>query len=347
MRTFACALTLASLSVLTSAVLAEPAAAPAFTGYHVEPTLKIGGPGRWDYIVTAPDHMLWVTRSTHTQVIDPNGGKVIADVEGGGGLHGTAIVPAVDRAFITDGKGAKLLVVDTKTKAMIGLIDAANDADGIIYDAGSDRVLVSCGDAAQMLSLDPKADVKSAKVDKVDLDGKPEFLAADGKGHAFVCINDKNVIAVVDLKTLKVTDRWPCGPGTAPTGLAIDAKHGRLFVGCRNQKLIVMDSTSGKVLSELPIGKGNDACAFDDDRGLAFASCGDGTLAVVGDDGAGSCAVKQTITTQAGARTVTVDPETHKLYLPTAQFAAAEAGKRPAALPDSFGIVVVSPDGAH
>ena len=333
-------LTVAVVAV-ASLVLAQTAPTSP-TGYHAEKTVKVGGVGRWDYLTVSTDHLLYVTRSTHEQVIDPAAGKIVADVECGGGLHGTALVPSAGRAFITDGEGAKLVVVDLKTNKLLGKIDAADDADGVIYDEGSDRVLVSCGDANQLLVLDPKADVATAKVEKIDLGGKPEFLAADGKGRAFVCVNDNNLIAVVDLKTLKVVDRWPCGSGTAPAGLAIDVKTGRLFAGCRNQKLIVMDTSNGKVIAELPIGKGNDACAFDDAAGLAFASCSDGTLAVVGEVSPGVLAVEETLTTPRGSRTMAIDPSTHTLYLPTAEFAPAEQGKRPAAIPDSFGIAVIS-----
>ena len=282
-----------------------------------------------------------VTRSTHEQVIDPATGKVIADIPGGEGLHGTAIVSSAGRAFVTDGKASKLLVIDLKTNKMLGSIDAAEDADGTIYDATSDRVLVSCGDAAQMLILDPHADVATAKVQKVDLGGKPEFLAADDAGRAFVCINDKNEIAVIDIKTGKVTERWPTGTGTAPTGIAIDAKAGHLFVGCRNQKMVVMNTKDGKVLAELAIGHGNDACAFDAAAGHAYASCGDGTLAVIGESEPGKFAVVQTVKTMAGARTVGIDTANHAIYLPAAEMNAAEQGKRPTAKPDSFSIVVV------
>lgn len=304
--------------------------------------LHIGGPGRWDYVTVDPaTHNLFITRSTHTQVIDPTDGKVVADIAGGEGLHGTALVPSVNRAFVTDGRAAKLLVIDTKTNKMLGTIEAAEDADGTIYDAGTDRVLVSCGDANQLLILDPHADLATAKVDKVDLGGKPEFLAADGQGRVFVCLNDKNLIAVVDLKTKKVTDRWPLGTGTSPAGLALDAKNGHLFVGCHNDKAIVMSTADGKVLAEPAIGHGNDACLFDPGTGHAFASNGDGTLTVIGESSPGTFAVLQTVKTKAGSRTAGIDPTTHTIYLPAAEMLPAANGKRPTAKPDSFSVLVV------
>lgn len=330
-------LTAAVMSIATISLAADVAAPLAVTS-----TIHIGGPGRWDYLSVDPEtHNLYVTRSTHEQVIDPAAGKVIADIPGGEGLHGTAIVPSAGRAFVTDGKAAKLLVVDLKTYKMLGSIDAAEDADGAIYSPAADRVLVSCGDAAQMLILDPHADVATAKVQKVDLGGKPEFLAADDAGRAFVCINDKNEIAVVDIKTATVTARWPIGSGTAPMGAAIDAKAGHLFIGCRNEKLIVLNTADGKVLAEVPIGRGNDACAFDPATGHAYASCGDGTLAVIGETEPGKFAVVQTVKTMAGARTVGIDTASHAIYLPAAEMNPAEQGKRPTPKPDSFSIVVV------
>ena len=324
------------------AVLSAAAAASA-ADLTVSKEIHIGGPGRWDYVSVDPvTHNLYVTRSTHTQVIDPVAGKVVADIAGGQGLHGTAIVPSANRAFVTDGRGAKLLVVDTKTNTLLGTTDAAEDADGTIYDPGTDRVLVSCGDANQMLIVDPHADLASMKVEKVDLGGKPEFLAADGQGRAFVCLNDKSLIAVVDIKTQKVTDRWPIGTGTSPAGLALDEKNGRLFVGCHNDKAIVMSTADGKVLAEPPIGHGNDACLFDPGTGHALASGNDGTLTVIGESSPGAFTVLQTIRTKPGSRTAGLDPATHTVYVPAVDQLPAVDGKRPAAKPDSFSILVIT-----
>ena len=331
--------------VLASLLLATPAFADgAAADLSVTRSIHVGGPGRWDYVTVDPaTHALYVTRSTHTQVIDPDAGKVVADIAGGEGLHGTALVPSAGRAFVTDGKAGKLLVIDMKSHALLGTIEAADDADGTIYDAGTDRVLVSCGDAGQMLVLDPHAELATAKVQKIDLDGKPEFLAADGKGRAFVCLEDKSLIAVVDLKAMRVTERWSLGSGTSPAGLAIDQKNGRLFVGCHNEKAIVLNTADGKVVAELPIGKGNDACVFDPGTAHAYASCGDSTLTVIGELTSGTPGVLQTVQTRPGARTAAVDPGTHTLYLPTAEMQPAVNGKRPSAKPDTFFIVVVSP----
>lgn len=325
----------------TAVFAQDTAATPA---YAVQKTIQIGGPGRWDYATFDPDSQrLYVTRSTHTQAIDPATGKVVADIPDQQRSHGTAIVTSAGRGFITDGGAGVLVVFDLKSGNVLGKIPAADDADGIIYDSGSDRLLVACGDAGKLLVVDPKADLKDAKADSVDLGGKPEFLAADGAGNAFVNVNDKNQIAVVDIKSLKVIAHWPTGSGERPTGLAIDPEHHLLFVGCRNQKLIVMNSNDGKVLTELPIGAGNDACGFDPGTNEGFASCGDGTLTVVKETSPTEFSAS-TVKTKQGARTMAIDPATHTIYLPTAEFEPAPPGtRRPNMKPNTFMIVVVAP----
>lgn len=270
--------------------------------YRVQKTLKIGGDGRWDYATVDPAaHRLYLTRTTHTQVVDLESGKVVLDVAGQQRSHGTAIVPALGRGFITDGEAGTVVVFDLKTGTVLGNIAAAEDADGIVYDPGTNRVLVSCGDAGALAIIDPSADPKAAKADVVKLGGKPEFLGADGKGMAYVTLNDKNEIAFVDIKAMKITAKYPTGTGTAPTGLAVDAEHGRLFVGCHNQKLIVMNTGDGKVLAELPIGAGNDACGFDAATGNAFASCADSTMTVAKETTPGRFEVTETVKTLPGA----------------------------------------------
>jgi DNA-binding beta-propeller fold protein YncE len=336
-------ISLALAAGLLTASLTRGDATPPSGGYAVQKTIKIGGQGRWDYVSVDPTaHRLYVTRSTHTQVIDTETGKVVLDVAGQQRSHGVAAAPAVGRGFITDGGAGTIVIFDLKTGDVLGNSPAADDADGLIFDPGTGKVLATCGDAGVLAVLDAAADPKTAKAGTVDLGGKPEFLAADGKGMAYVCVNDKNEIAVVDLKAMKVTARYPIGSGTKPTGVSIDPKNGRLFVGCRNQLLVVLDTAGGKVLAELPIGRGNDACGFDPGTGEAFASCGDGTLTVVKETSAGKFEVAQTVKTPNGARTLAVDPSTHTVYLPTAEFGPAQPGqRRPEMKADSFMIAVV------
>jgi hypothetical protein len=314
------------------------------TQYAVQKTLPIAGDERWDYALFDPSTQhVFVTRVTHTQVIDPATGKVVMDITGQKHSHGTAVAPALNRGFITDGDDSSIVIFDLKTGEVLGKAEAGEDADGIIFDAGTNKVLAGCGDAQKLAVFSADADPKSAKADLVDLGGKPEFIAADGMGKAYVNVNNKNEVAVIDLKTLAVTARWPTGAGTKPTGLAIDPKGHRLFVGCRNQKMIVMSTDDGHVIAELDIGKGNDACQFDPGAQEAFASCGDGTLAEIDESSPGKYDVAS-VQTRPGARTMALDPATHTLYLPTAEFGPpAEGGKHPAPKPGTFMIVVVAP----
>jgi DNA-binding beta-propeller fold protein YncE len=327
---------------------AQPVApAPNATrSYRVSQTFHIGGEGGWDYLTVDAEHkLLYVPRSTHTTVLDANSGKTIADIPGQKRNHGVAIVPRAGRGFITDGADASVTVFDLKTYAVLGKLKTAEDADGVIYDPVSDKVLVVCGDAGVLIPISPNVDLATGKADAaVELGGKPEFLAADGLGKAYINLVDKDQVAVVDTKTMKVLNKWPTAPGGSPVGMAMDVVHRRLFIGCRKpQKLIIMGANDGKVLADLPIGPGVDATKFDGD---AFASCGDGTLAVVREMAPGIFELVQTVQTPRGARTMGIDPTTHTLYLPTAELEPPPDGQtRSRPKPGTFMIVVVSPAG--
>lgn len=330
--------------------LVELVSAQSRTDWGVAKTLKIGGEGRWDYVtVDAQTHRLYVPRSTHTMVIDSESGKVIADIPGQKIAHGVAIDPEAGRGFISDGGGnGAVMIFDLKTYSTLGTITAQPDADGIIFDRASGRVLVVSGDGGVLMSLKPDLDPKSGKIDEpIELGGKPEFLASDGAGKVYVNLVDKDQVAVVDMKTRKVIDHWPVAPGGAPVGMSIDRRKGYLFIGCRKpQKLIVMSTRTGKVVASLPIGSGVDATKIEGDE--AFASCADGILAVAHEQSPGKFEIVQDVKTPRGARTMGVDPTTHKIFLPTAEFEASTPGtRRPAMKPGTFMIVVVEPHGAE
>jgi DNA-binding beta-propeller fold protein YncE len=315
--------------------------ASAQTGWKVVNTFHVGGDGSWDYVtIDSPQHRLFVTRSTHTQAIDEKTGAVLGDIPGQVRSHGVALVPSLGRGFITDGGGSGAIVVfDLKSYAVLGRIPAVPDADGIIYDEKLNRVLAVSGDGNELLTFDPGIDPANGKLDPpIPLDGAPEFLASDGAGKVYVNLADKNVVAVVDLNTRKVVDRWPVAPGGRPVGMAMDPASHRLFVGCRNpQMLVVMNANTGAVEGSLPIGAGVDATRFD--AGQAFASVGDGTLTVASEKN-GKWIVEQTVTTPKGARTMGLDPSTHRIYLPTAELEPATTG-RPKPKPGTFMIVEV------
>jgi DNA-binding beta-propeller fold protein YncE len=309
--------------------------------YRVVQTYRIGGAGGWDYLTVDPQRkLLYIPRSTHTMVVDAASGKVTADIPGQRRNHGVAIVPSAGRGFISDGQDASVTIFDLKTNMVLGKVEAATGADGILYDPNCGKVLVSCGAANMMVVVSPDIELRTGKADAVvALGGKPESLVAD-QGQIYVDLVDKNQVAVLDSQTMKIIHKWPTAPGGAPVALSMDRVNRRLFVGCRKpQVLLVMSADDGKVLAELPIGAGVDATQFDGD---IFASCRDGTLAVARETSPGKFAIVQTVVTKQGAKTMALDPTTHTLYLPTAESAGGSSGNSPPGTqPDSFMILVV------
>jgi outer membrane protein assembly factor BamB len=317
---------------------------PAQSTWQVANTLHIGGEGGMDYLTVDPQtHRLFVPRTTHTMVLDADSGKVLGDIPGQKNAHGVAIVPSVGRGFITDGGGNGAIVIfDLKNYTVVGTLVTEPDSDGIIYDPALNKVLAVSGDKGVLMTFDPDIDPANGKIDPpIDLGGAPEFLASDGTGTAFINLEDKDQVAVVDMKTRSVKSRWPVAPGGHPVGMSLDKKSHVLFVGCRNpQQLVVMSADNGKVLGALPIGAGVDATAVD--GGQAFASCRDGSLTVASEK-SGKYEVAQVVKTAYGAKTLGVDSATHKIYLPTSDFEApASPSSRPKAKPGTFMIVVVS-----
>ena len=325
---------------------AENAAPNPAGPYHVAQTIHLGGPGRWDYPLADPAaKLVYVTRQTHVQVVGMADGKVVADLTGMRGNHGVAIAPEQGRCFVSDGQANAVLVFDTRTFKQLGVVPAGENPDAILYDPASHRVMAFDGRGKDVTVIDPAAEPgPKAVVGHIPLDGKPEFAVADGKGRVYVNIEDRDSITQIDSAAMKVLATWKIDGGEGPSGLAIDPVHHHLFSGCDNKVMGIVDSESGKTLGTVPIGEGVDGCGFDPGTGEAFASCGDGTLTVVKEAEAGKFQVEQTVQTKRGARTMTVDPATHTIYLPTAEFAegAAGQGRRPATKPDSFMLVVVS-----
>jgi DNA-binding beta-propeller fold protein YncE len=333
-------------SLLFLAGLVSPvfvAAASSSGAYHLAETYHVGGVGGWDYMTSdSENHIVYVTRSSHTLAIDASTGNVLADIVGQKRSHGVALVPSSGHGFVSDGNDASVVVFDMKSYKILGKIKAADDADGIIYDKGTNKILVACGDSGVLVPISGDVDPVAGAADPaIDLGGKPEFLAADGRGMVYVNLVDKGQVAEVDLKTSKVIARWPTAPGGSPVGLAIDPEHRRLFVGCRNPNMmVIMNADNGTVLASLPIGAGVDATAYD---GNAFASTGDGNVTIVGETSPGKFDVIQIVGTARGARTMCVDKLTHNLYFPTAEFEPSAGGGRPPAKPGTFKILVVSP----
>ena len=342
MRTMRCV-----LGVLTALPVLMAVSLPAHAQqrkWEVTKSLHIGGEGGWDYVTADPQtNRLFVTRSTHSQVIDTATGKVIADIPGQMRSHGTAIVPAVNRGFITEGGGSGAIdVFDLTSYKLLGKIATMPDSDGIIYDPFANQILAVSGDEGKLMTFSPDIDLKNGKIDSpVNLDGAPEFLAADREGKAYINLEDKDLVAVVDLKTRKVIARWPVAPGGHPVGMSIDGPDHLLFIGCRDpQKLIVMSTETGKVVAALPIGSVVDATKYA--GGQAFASCGGTGELYVASQKDGKWQVDQVLKTAMGARTMDIDASNNTIYMPTAEMQPAAAGERgPHMKPDTFTIVEV------
>lgn len=334
------------LAALWAGGAAQAADAGKAPGYHLDATWKIGGAGGWDYLAIDPEaHRLYLTRGDRVEVIDTEKGTVIAEIPGLDGGHGVALAKDAGRGFATSGKTGSVLAFDLATLQATGTpIAVGNKPDAIVYDPASKHVFAFNGDSASASVIDP---AKGEVVTTIPLGGAPEFAAADGKGALFVNLEDKSETVTIDTAKNVVTRRASVAPGDAPSGLALDPARMRLFAGCRNEQLTVLDAATGKVLASPAIGKGVDACAFDAGTGYAFASCGDGTLTVIEEDTdkPGDYRVVQTVATQKGARTMALDPGSHAVYLAAAEYepevpgAPGERRKRPSMIPGSFVIL--------
>jgi YVTN family beta-propeller protein len=329
----------ASSALLLLGAIVCLGADPAPSGYKVTDTFALGGEGNWDYLTfDAAGKRLYIARNNRVMVVDAEKGKLVGEVPETQGIHGVALVPDLNRGFTTNGADSSVTVFDLKTLKETNRIKVGKRPDALVYDPATGRVFT-------MNATDKTAsaiDVKTEKVaGTVDLGGKPEAVVSDEKGHIYVNIEDKGEVVDIDADKLKVLHRWSLKPGEEPAGLAIDRAKRRLFATCHNEKMIVLDADSGKVLGTPTIGKGTDACVFDAGAGYAFSSNRDGTLTIVKDDGKGGFEVVDNVKTQPGARTMALDPKTHKIYLATAKL---KPGDRPAFEPDSFVVLVVSPE---
>jgi len=326
--------------------LAAVAFAAAGPGYHVVKSFKVGGEGGWDYLTTDPGaRRLYISRGTHVVVLDLDSGKTVGDIPDTQGVHGIALAPDLGKGFTSNGREGTVTIFDLKTLAPTGSkVKAGENPDAILYDPASKRVFTFNGRSHDSTAID----AETGKVlGTIPLDGKPEFAASDAKGEIFVNIEDKSELDAIDPNKLEVKAKWPLAPCTEPSGLSIDRKNRRLFVGCDNKMMAVVDADSGKVLATPAIGQGVDATSFDDATGLAFASCGEGVLTVVKEESPSKFEVAESVPTQRGARTMALDGQTHNVYTVTASFGERPAATtdnphpRPPMVPDSFVVLVV------
>jgi mono/diheme cytochrome c family protein len=310
----------------------------------------LGGEGGWDYLTFDPvGKRLFISRGTHVMVVDPYKGTVLGDIPDTSGVHGIALAQDLGKGFTSNGRDNTITVFDLKTlKETARIKIEGENPDAILYDASSKRVFTFNGRSKNATAVDATT---GTVVGNIPLDGKPEFGVADGKGMVFVNIEDKSEVTSIDAKKAAVVKSWPLAPCEEPSGLAMDLKNRRLFSGCHNKMMAVMDADTGKVIATPAIGEGVDANAFDAEKQLAFSSNGDGTLTVVHEDSPDKFSVLENAETQKFARTMALDTTNHDVYLVTAEIEIAppaKEGERPRRTmkPGTFTMLVVGPAGA-
>ena len=309
--------------------------------YRITHTYTLGGDGNWDYIVPdPPEHRLFIARQTRVMVVDEESGRLLGEVTGIQGAHGTAIARSSGHGFATSGNDRSVVMFDLKTFAALGRTPAAEDADAIVYDEPSNRVFTLNGDAHSSTVIDPR---DGTLVTNIPLGGKPEYGVSAGDGRVYANLTDTNEVVEIDAKAASVARRWPTSPCRQPVAMAIDTTHHRLFSGCRSGVLAVSDYQAGRVVATSPIGMGVDGCGYDAASGDVFAANADGTLTVIHQDGPDAYRVIDTVLTAPFARNMGLDPTNHRVFLASAKFGPAPAGGRGRGpvLPDSFTLLVV------
>jgi YVTN family beta-propeller protein len=315
-------------------------------GYHVIKSIHLGGEGGWDYLtVDDASGRLFISRGTHVMVLDLKTDKLAADIPDTPGVHGIAIANDLNRGFISNGRANTATIFDLKTLKVISQVKTGENPDAILYDPASKRVFTFNGRSKDATVIDAKTGEVAGTI---PLGGKPEFSRADGKGMVYANIEDTGEVVEIDSKKMTVTRRFSIKPGEEPSGMGLDVAHHLIYSVCGNKLMTVLDIPTGKVIATVPIGEGTDGAGYDPATGFAFSSNGgDGTLTVVKQTAPGKFEAVETATTQRGARTMTIDPKTHLIYLPTAEFEPAPATapggarQRPAMVKDSFVILVV------
>jgi DNA-binding beta-propeller fold protein YncE len=325
----------AGLFTALALVVAAQAAAP---GYKLEKTIAIPTDGGWDYVtVDAAGRRVYVSHANQVEVIDADTFELKGQVSDTKGVHGIAVAPALNRGFTSNGKADAVSVFDLKTLKTLETVKTGKNPDCILFDPASARVFAFNGGSKSATAIDAAG---STVAGTIDLGGQPESAVADGAGHVYVNCEDTAEVLKLDSKALKVLDRWSVAPAKLPVSLAIDTANNRLFVGCRSKSLLVLDAANGKTVATLPIGDRVDAGAFDPETKLAFCSCGDGTVTVVKQEGADQYVVEETVKTRPGSKTMALDPKTHRLWLPGAEYKPATGGGRPTPVPGSFVVMV-------
>ena len=317
--------------------------------YQLLTKIPIGGEGGWDILTIDPTaNRLYLSHGTKVVVVDLSKNAVAGEIAETPGVHAFVAVPEVKRGFSSNGKESKSSVVDLTTLKAISKIDTGLNPDAVVYEPRHSEVYVfnHTGNSVTVINA-TSATVSTT----IQLEGTPEFAVVDEKAGRIYCnIEDKSEVAVIDADKHEVVAYWPLAPGEGPSGIALDARHHRLFSGCHNKMMTMLDMESGKLVDTVPIGAGVDGCAFDDSMQFAFASCGDGTTTIAKEEAPNKLAVVQILKTERGARTMALDPQTHRIYLPTAQFAPTPSPSpgaspaRPSIVPNTLKLLLYAPE---
>ncbi len=328
-------LALAIVVVCTVPLLGQSAVA-----YHITHTYDLGGDGGWDYIVPSHDeHRVYIGRTNRVMVVDTNDGRLLGEVMGIKGAHGTAIARSSGHGFATSGNDQSIVMFDLKSFAELARIPAAEDADAILYDAPSNRVFSLNGDAHSSTVVDAAS---GKLVTNVPLGGKPEYGASAGDGKVYANLTDTSEVVEIDAKNAAVTRRWSTEPCRQPVSMAIDTSHHRLFSGCRSGVLAVSDYQAAKTITTLPIGMGVDGAGYDPARGDVFATNIDGTLTVIHQDSADKYHVVGNVSTPMGSRNMGLDQTLHRIYVAAAMFGPPQGrGGRGTVMPGTFKLLVI------
>lgn len=332
-------------AIVLLAVCAFSGSAAGAAPYHLKKKFTLGGEGGWDYLHYDPaGKRLFIARATRVMVVDPETGSILGEIPDTPGVHGIALAEELGKGFTSNGRENTVTVFDLKTLRELSKIKVTGEnPDAIVYDPGSKRVFTFNGRSGNATAIDA---VRGTVVATIPLGGRPEFAVADGKGMIFDNLEDQSELESIDTRKAAVAHVWPLAPCEEPSGLAIDRKHRRLFAGCRNKLMAVVDADTGKVIATLPIGQWCDATRFDPATQLAFSSNGDGTLTVVHEDSPNKFSVVQNAATEQYARTMAVNPANHDVYLVTAQveITPGAKGARPqrSVMPGTFTLLVMS-----
>jgi len=306
--------------------------------YHFIRDIPIPGEGGWDYMSIDPlTHWLYVSHGTEVVVIDLTANQIIGAITNTPGVHGVALAFELGKGVASDGRSNTAGIVDLATLQTITNLPTAEGPDGFVYNPKEKEAYLFCGRANAATVVDVPG---QRIVATIPLDGRPEFAAVDPEADkVYDNLEDKSEVTVIDAKAHQVITNWAIAPGQSASGMAIDVSGHRLFIGCHNQKMLMMNDDDGTVVTSVPIGNGVDADAFDPGTHYAFASCGDGTTTIAKESN-DTLTVVQALKTESGARTMALDPGTHNIYLATAKFTPPDPGQRRGRMiPGTFKII--------